>query len=92
MPFSSPLPLPGDLDTGKAGISCCSCLSGRPRKYSDCIGDAGARPIERAAHQLELRDQPIVSFQELITFLSELFVKFFKLVDPGWLLRELDLI
>jgi len=67
-------------------------LLGPTAQVSDCIGDAGARPIERAAHQLELRDQPIVSFQELITFLSELFVKFFKLVDPGWLLRELDLI
>jgi len=65
---------------------------GLTAQVSDCISDAGARPIERAAHQLELRDQPIVSFQELITFLSELFVKFFKLVDPGWLLRELDLI
>ena len=77
-PFSSPLPLSGDLDTGKAGISCCSFLSGRPR-VSDCIGDAGARPIERAAHQLELRDQPIVSFQELITFLA-----IFRVVTIDW--------
>jgi hypothetical protein len=36
-----------------------------------------ARALKRAAHQLELRDQSVVAFQELITFLGELFVEFF---------------
>jgi len=57
-------------------------------QVSDCIGDASSRAIERAAHQLELRDQPVVAFQELITFLGELFVEFFELVDPALQARD----
>ena len=47
-----------------------------------------ARPIERAARQLELGDQSVVAFQELITFLGELFVEFFELVDPALQARD----
>ena len=58
-------------------------LLGPTAQVSDCIGDAGACAVERAAHQLELRDQPVVAFQELIPFFGELFVVFFELVDPA---------
>ena len=63
-------------------------LLGPTAQVSDCIADAGARPIERAAHQLELRDQSVVAFQELITFLGELFIEFFELVDPALQARD----
>src|SRR6476660_649021 len=63
-------------------------LLGPTAQVSDCIGGAGSRPIERAAHQLELRDQSVVAFQELITFLGELFVEFFELVDPALQARD----
>ena len=61
---------------------------GPTAQVSDRVGDAGVRPIKRAAHQLELRDQSVVAFQELITFLGELFVEFFELVHPALQARD----
>ena len=71
---------------------CCCKYSVVPRYIDEASLDVpvrcGARTIERAAHQLELRDQPVVAFQELITFLGELFVEFFELVDPALQARD----
>ena len=50
---------------------------------SNRVADAGARTIDAATDQLELRDQPVIAFQELIAFLGELLVEFFELVDPA---------
>ena len=96
MPFSSaplpplplPLPLPRDLDIYIADFHAVRASRADVARVSDRIGDAGARAIERAAHQLELRDQSVVAFQELITFLGELFVEFFELVDPALQARD----
>ena len=49
-----------------------------------------ARRDQTAAHQLELRDQSVEAFQELITFLGELFVEFFELVYLALQARDVD--
>jgi hypothetical protein len=49
---------------------------------SNRVADVGARTVDAAADQLELGDQPVISFQELIAFLGESLVEYFELVDP----------
>jgi hypothetical protein len=50
---------------------------------SNRVADAGARTIDAATDHLELRDQPVIAFQELIAFLGESLVEFFELIDPA---------
>jgi hypothetical protein len=52
-------------------------------QQSNRVADAGAT-IAAAADQLELRDQPVIAFQELIAFFGESLVEFFELVDPAF--------
>ena len=42
---------------------------------SNRVTDAGAHTIDAAADQFELRDQPVIAFQELIVFLGEPFIE-----------------
>ena len=49
---------------------------------SNRVTAAGARTIDAASDQLELCDQPVIAFQELIAFLGKSLVEFFELVDP----------